>query len=290
MKKIYSSVSIFILVLLHTSIQAQQSPVFTLISYNVLEGFERNTGKMETYVNWVRPFQPDMVALMELNAFTQGKLENMARQYNHPYAVLLKETGYAVGITSRFPIVNVQKVLDNMHHGYIYAVINGYHVFVTHLSPHRSAKRHEEIRNILAAAALIPRKEKIMIMGDLNSFSAKDSAVYNEPGKLERMLDLEKKTPHLANLHNGKFDYGVPKILEQAGYTDAFYLFHDHFDSSFPTKKYGLNYSFDGGYSRLDYVWLNTALKKKCLDARFIKDPVTDTLSDHYPLLVKLKE
>ncbi|MDR6785626.1 exodeoxyribonuclease-3 [Pedobacter africanus] len=256
--------NICLLIVLFFSARAQGR--FKVLDYNVLTGFQKNPAQAAIFVEWVKGIDPDMVAMQELSTFTQDSLERLARRYGHAYAVLLtKERAAPMGITSKYPIVNVQKVTDNMHHGYICARVKHYHVVVTHLSPFSYEKCKEEISNILAWSSTLPKKEKLMIMGDLNAFAATDSLLYQEKGYKRR--------------------YGVIRQLLEAGFTDAFAFKKQVKEFSYPTKKY------ENGvkqYGRLDYIFLNGALKKDCLDIRIVRDQVTDQLSDHYPLLMEL--
>ncbi|MNY07769.1 Endonuclease/Exonuclease/phosphatase family protein [compost metagenome] len=153
-----------------------------------------------------------------------------------------------------------------MHHGYIYARVKNYHVVVAHLSPFSYEKCKEEISNILALCGTLPKKEKLMVMGDLNSFAATDSLLYREKGYKRR--------------------FGVVQLILDQGLTDAYCFKHKAKEFSYPTKKYenGIKQ-----YGRLDYIFLNDAIKKDCLDIRIVKDEVTGQLSDHYPLLMELK-
>ncbi|TZF83082.1 hypothetical protein FW774_12320 [Pedobacter sp. BS3] len=248
------------------NVSAQQKPL-KIVDYNVLTGFQKNPAQAAVFVAWVKTIQPDIVAMEELSTFTQDSLERMANRYGHPYAVLLaKEKAAPIGITSKYPIVNVQKVTDNMHHGYIYAQVKDYHLLVTHLSPFSYEKCKQEISTIIVKANALPQKDKILIMGDLNSFAATDSVAYKEKGYKRR--------------------YGVIQLLLEAGYTDAYHAKHPATAFSYPTKKY------TGGkkqFCRIDYIFLNKAARKKCLDIQIVKDAVTDSLSDHYPLLMDMK-
>lgn len=58
---------------------------------------------------------PEVLALQEVTGFTQASLEKLAETYGHPYTVLLMEGGkFPVAITRKYPIINVQKLSDNM--------------------------------------------------------------------------------------------------------------------------------------------------------------------------------
>lgn len=264
------------------TLSAQQK--LRILSYNVLKGFQSDSLNENTYVDWVKTIAPDMISYEEMNGFTQKKLEDLASRYGHPYAVLSKTDGFPVALSSKFPIVNVQKVVDNMWHAYIYANINNVHVFVTHLSPFSYRKRQTEVAEILARAALIPKNEPVMIMGDFNSLAASDSASYNA-AFLENEKAAEKKRAIVQNLNNGQLDFSVTNAMKEAGFYDSLPLFHKTFQRSVDTKKYPRDFQ-----KRIDYVWVNKVLAKKLVKADILYNSATDSISDHYPMYIELKK
>ncbi len=283
----------FFLVFMAAPALAQKQ--FVVVSYNVREGFNQDSLKEAQFVQWIKAQDPDVLALQELNHFTQVSLERLAARYGHPYAILSKdpafpEREYYVGITSKYPITNVEKVLASMHHVYIYARVKGYHLFVTHLSPHRLTKRQQEMAAILARASYIPASEGVMIIGDLNTLSARDRKVYDTPERWKRAEEIERSYTHLFNLVDGKFDYSVMEMAENGGFYDAYYLINKEFNYTLPTIAYDTGKTFDGGPARIDYILVNKALRKRCTAFSIVKDDVTHNLSDHYPLKMVLSE
>jgi len=253
---------------------------FKILSYNILEGLQNDSIVQDQYIGWVKKINPDIIAYQEMNKFTQKSIEAFAARYQHNYAVISKVEGYPTALSSKYPIVNVQKVVDNMWHAYIYANINGIHVFVIHFSPHQLGKRRAEVKQLLAHAALIPKNEKIVILGDFNSISGDDAAAYGNE-YLEQRVKNEAQNAHIRNLDNGQLDFSVIQALKDAGYVDAFRLFHQDFKASVSTKKYGSK------NSRIDFAWLNPELAKYVVSTDIIYDDDTDTMSDHYPLLIE---
>ena len=117
-----------------------------IISYNIEYGMRADTTAGKTiFSTWMRNQDPDIVCLQEANKFTQKSLEALAASYGHPYAVLQKEKGFPTAITSKYPIVNIMKVENNMWHGFVMGTINGYHIISLHLSPHRYESRQLDI-------------------------------------------------------------------------------------------------------------------------------------------------
>lgn len=269
---------LFFALLLSLNLSAQTN--FKVLSYNVLKGLQGDSATQNKYVKWVRNIDPDIIAYQEMNNFTPESIEQFAVRYGHSYAVISKTDGFPVALSSKYPIVNVQKVVDNMWHAYLYANINNVHVFVIHFSPFSYQKRQAEVKEVLARAALVPKNEKVMIMGDFNSLSDDDAAMYNEEFILSQK-EKEEKQSHIRNLNNGKIDYTVVGAVKEAGYKDALRLFHTDFQKSCPTRKYGSKFP-----KRIDYMWINPKLVKSVKAANIIYDDVTDRISDHYPVLV----
>lgn len=264
---------------------------FKVMSYNVLEGFKKDSAQKAQFIKWVKDFQPDMIAFQELNYFTQASFEAFARQFGHPYAVIQKENGYPVGLTSKYPITNIEKIKEDQFLGFTYALVDHrYHVFVVHLDPFRYPKRQEQINTVLAKAALLPQAEPIMIMGDFNNISPADSAAYNlDPLRLERAKQFIDPGYPLENLRDGRFDYSVIQSVSDAGFYDTYNLHYKKFIPTILTKKYAYKIGYWGGPARIDYIWVNKVLKNSTAGYRIIKDRVTDTLSDHYPHIIQLK-
>ncbi|MDR2087011.1 MAG: endonuclease/exonuclease/phosphatase family protein [Dysgonamonadaceae bacterium] len=258
---------------------------FKILTYNILYGLQKDSLIQDRYTDWVKKIAPDILACQEMNYFTQKSMEKFAARYGHDYAVISKEDGFPTALSSGYPIVNVRKVVDNMWHAYIYARIRDIHVFVIHFSPHSLTKRRAEVKEILAHAALIPENEKIVIMGDFNSLSGDDAPFYSRK-YLELRQKSETENAHIRNLDQGKLDFSVIQSLKDAGFKDAYRLFHSNFTVSCPTKKYSENQT-EG--SRIDFMWLNPTMAKYAVRAEYIYDADTDMMSDHYPLLVEFE-
>jgi exodeoxyribonuclease III len=276
---------------------AQQSAgTLKFINYNVLHGFNNDSVLTSKYVDWVKKAAPDVIAYQELNGYTQDSLEELAKRYGHPYAVLNTGVTHPIGLTSKYPIVMVQHVTTNMWHSYLYGNINGIHFFVTHLSPFEVQLRRNDIDRVLAHAGLLPANEKIVVSGDFNALAAIDSAVYNKTtlekdmrkseGRREPKSGLpivRYKTIYRNNLDNGRLDYTVTDRMVTANFIDAYYLKNKTFKHSAPT---GGHKAEDGRRKRIDYIWVNKAMGDKVKTVDILQDKETDNLSDHYPVVM----
>lgn len=292
-------IAITLLISFSSTAFAQQSgSTLSFLSYNVYHGFNNDSTIRSQYVNWVKKLDPDIIAYQELNGYTQDSLEVLAAKYDHPYAILNTGVTHPIGITSRYPIVMVQQVTTNMWHSYLYGNINGVHVFVTHLSPFEVKLRRADIDRVIAHTKLISPEQKIIVAGDFNALAAKDSANYSQAflnallksnGRLEPKSGLpivKYKTIYRDNLNNDRIDYTVTDRMLTAGFSDAFYLTNKHYKVSAPTKGHATKNSW---LKRIDYIWVNQAAANRVTEADIIHDAVTDRISDHYPVYIKMK-
>ena len=272
------------LLVLHTSFTCPGPATFTVITYNVWNGFEGEIPRRNAFVAWAKQQQADVMAFQELNNFTQAGFAELANSWGHPYAVIVKENGYPVGISSRYPITNVYKQIAGMHHGCLYAEVKGISFFVVHFSPFSSAKRKEEADAIIATLKSKHKlDEKTIVLGDFNAFSPADSLFYTTTGLRDSMRVAETKNSVLRNLDARKeLDYQVVRTFIDNGFYDSFSLLQKPFDNSYPTKVFPGTTTSD--LIRIDQVLLSAKMKADFKSAVIIKDAVTDTLSDHYPI------
>lgn len=171
-----------------------------------------------------------------------------------------------------------------MHHGCLYAEIKGISFFVVHFSPFSSAKRLQEASAVIQ---LLKEKGKLkkrtVILGDFNAFSPNDSSFYAETGIRDSMYIAQQKNSVLQNLNEQhELDFQVIRAFMLAGFNDSFSLFNKTFIASYPSKVY-----FNVPLSekiRIDHILLSGKMKTSCKKTEIIKDNVTDTLSDHYPV------
>lgn len=260
-----------------------------IVSYNILNGMKLDESpEKSAFVSWVKGLEPDIVGLQEAQQLTQSTLEDMARRFGHPYAVLLKVEGHPTALTSRHPIVNVRKVTDSMHHGFIQAEVAGLNVVVLHFSPHKYWKRREEIDLVLATMRSAPQRERWVVMGDFNAESPLDREMYAD-GRLiiDRRRAEERYATH-ENLVDGGLDFEVISRALAAGLDD---VVHEKQRGPLWTQP-TLRFAETAGRNvprRVDYIFVTRDLVARIADATIVKDPFTDMHSDHYPILLELK-
>lgn len=263
----------------------QKDPsLFKVLSYNILEGFRGDSVRIKSFQDWVVKRSPDVVAFQEFNGISKAQMVKMANDIGYPYTVLQKRAGFPLALMSKYPITNVIKVTEGMQHGMLYAKTAGYHIIVTHLHPKTYEKRIEEVDILLKYIGRIPKDEPLILMGDFNNMSPLDKADYNNEPKMKLVLNSEKNNADTKTTKNGEIEYTAIQKLLDAGLIDTWRKFNSAYDKSAPTKL-----KTHQNYTRIDYIYVNQALIPYTVDATLVKDNLTDTLSDHYPMLLILK-
>ncbi len=267
----------------------QTSPSLRIVTYNVWYGFSKVPEGKKPWIKWMNERHPDIVSLQELNGYTDQQLAEDAKSYGHGYSALLKEEGFPTGITSRYPIEDVQKITEGFHHGLMRVKIKGLYFYVIHLHPSNWEVRKTEIIQILEDIQELPPESKVILAGDFNTFSPDDSTYYAnvelEPFFNDRDLLYKEK-----NLNNGKLDYSVIQDVLNFGFIDLESTMRDssyNFTGSFPTlvEKEGEH----GDQRRLDYVFTSPNLVEKVTKAAIISTDTTLLLSDHLPVVVDME-
>ena len=189
-----------------------------IVTWNVLRGFLDRT-QVEPAQQWLREQGPDIVALQEVNGFTAARLTEVAAAWGHAHAVMAKESGYPVALTSRSPIEVVERRLAGMHHGYLHARTAGLDVVVVHLNPSDWRFRRREVA-VLAPLVrkLVEEGRQVVVLGDFNSHHPLDCEHLDG----QRAL-IERRASGENLIADRTFDYGVLSRFEAAGVTDAAY-------------------------------------------------------------------
>lgn len=264
-----------------------------VVSYNIWNGFEKDAGRKDKFTGWIKQQNPDIVALEELVGFTENDLKELAASYGHPYAAIVKEEGYPVGITSRKPITVVTRQVEGFWHGMLHVKTYGIDVIVTHLSPFEWQYRLKEARAI--TEYIRERKlDSCLVMGDFNAYSPFDAdEVESHTALKANMAEWDKKQPVYRNMRGNKFDYSVLACFLSSGFADACQLFVPAAQRMSYPAAFLYNWSWGDPRlkmlgERLDYILVSPALTPYCTQARVHNGTETEGISDHYPVSVEL--
>ncbi|MEN8193080.1 MAG: endonuclease/exonuclease/phosphatase family protein [Bacteroidota bacterium] len=268
-----------------------QEKELKVITYNIWNGFDwgNDTVRNVKLVNWVREQKADIVALQELCNYTPEKLEEDAKAWGHNYSVLLKETGYSVGLTSKYLIKVKEKILDGMHHGALHCETTGIDVFVIHFWP-GNYKYREEIAIITERLKKVREETPYyIVLGDFNAHSPIDADLYNPNGYLfSRKKSFEKDNINI-------IDYEAMSSLLAFPLVDVCQLYTKGMSErgTFPGRVLGpLNNETSeqliSRLERIDYILTSPELAKKCVNANVCNSKENWFLSDHYPVVCLL--
>lgn len=267
-----------------------------IISHNVWYGFSRKPEpRYENWRRWMADQAPDIVSLQELNGYTPERLAEDAAAWGHRYSVLLKTDGFPTGVTSRYPITDVKRIREGMHHGLLRCRIRGLWIYVIHFHPSDFARRVEEAGHLREDIRSLPDPDpKIVLAGDFNGFSPLDRAHYTTDAKLNEFFEMLDQRDRARNLNDGHLDYGGIEAIEAMGFVD---LIAQHrrgedgaetpFVGTFPTAL--VSDENHGTDRRLDYVFVSGNLVERVVEAAILRDAVTEQLSDHIPVMAKLR-
>lgn len=265
--------------------EKKDSNVFKILSYNVYEGFRKDSTLIKAFQDWIKERSPDVVAFQEFNGISKAQLVEMAKSAGYPYTVLQKRAGFPLALMSKYRITDVVKVTTGMQHGLLAAKIADYHIIITHLDPKDYNKRIIEADTLLKYINLVPKGEQLILMGDLNNMSPLDHKDYANEAKMKLVFNSEKNNTGTHITKNGAIEYTAIQKLLDNGLTDTWHFFNKDYDKSAPTK-----IRKHKNYTRIDYIFVNEELRSQMIDATLVKDKLTDQLSDHYPMLLILKK
>ena len=277
-----------------------QENTLKVITYNIWNGYDwgKDEDRRAQVNTWINDQNPSIVALQELCNYTSNKLEKDAKTWGHDYAVLLKKSGYSVGLTSKYPIEIKEKIMEGMHHGALHCKTNGIDVFVIHFSPGSYLKRREEVSIILEKLDDVRKSnDKFIVLGDFNAHSPIDADLYDPNGALlTRLRESNKDKPLKGNLFNGNLDFSVISSLLAFPLLDACQPFTKGMEArgSFPGRVLGevnneTSEELTDRLERIDFIMLSPELSKKCTNGKVCNGEENYFLSDHYPVITEFE-
>lgn len=272
---------------------AASAPALKILTHNVWYGFTRKPQPRHAqWLVWVREQAADVVVLQELNGYTPERLAEEAATWGHSHSELLKEDGFATGITSRYPISDVERLRDGFHHGLLRGRIQGIWFYVIHFHPSNFSRRIVEAGLLEADVKSLPDPSPaIVLAGDFNGFSPADKAHYDQDAELIRFFErLDQRDSNARNLNAGRMDYGGIEAILAQGYVDTVAHFRGPdapFVGTFPAAL--VNDEDHGTDRRLDYIFVSPNLLPHVQSATILRDEPTEQLSDHLPVTATLR-
>jgi gluconolactonase len=271
----------------------EQAVPLRVITHNVWYGFNKKAEpRHENWLRWMADQAPDVVALQELNGYTAERLGREAKAWGHDFSVLLKTEGFPTGLTSRYPITDVKRILDAMHHGLLRCRIRGVWFYVVHFHPSNYARRVEEVAVLADDIRSLPDDDpQIVLAGDFNGFSPIDRASYEMGSELVDFFEMLDTRDGAMNLNNGRIDYGGIEAVLTLGFVDTVGHFRKQneqpFVGTFPAKL--VSDENHGTDRRIDYIFVSSNMVGRVESADVLRDPVTERLSDHIPVIATVR-
>jgi endonuclease/exonuclease/phosphatase family metal-dependent hydrolase len=264
-----------------------------IVAYNIFKGGidtcnpacnGNPSSRLNAISVFLRSLNPTVTILTELNNFDSLRFSNFANQWNHPYSAFLTAvTGFHLGISSSFPLIELVQMKHGMHHGalLVHMIIDDQTkigLVGTHLNPFSVTARMIEAKMITDQIKKQDLKNWI-IAGDLNSLSERDAAYYEPLTKFTATNKLKAKflTPDSKSI-----DYTTINHFIEQGYIDTL-RDCDQFRPTVPAKL-----EVDPMHAlqmRLDYILTTKELTEKLIGANVLDNETTAFLSDHYPVL-----
>lgn len=293
MKRKLTYLSLILLIFSH-SLQAQDTRL-RVISYNILDGFNggKDSVRQEKTAAWIKSQNANVVALQELVGYTDQRLRKEAFQWGHKYSVLLKTTGYSVGLTADSPIKIIARKTDGFWHGMLHCRVNNIDYFVVHLSPDDFKIRSNEIDTIASTVKqLLKENKESIVLGDFNAHSPFDSDMdATRKLLLKSYIKSDSSSQKYKHLDHGYWDYSVFGKLLGIQMTDVCQRFVPALKRySYSTPALIPRYRKDmedvvQKRERLDYILITPGLSLRCVGASIANEEKTSLLSDHYPVI-----
>lgn len=251
----------------------------SLINWNTYHLFDHQQ-HLPPAAAWLAEQAPAIVALQEVLHCDHEKLRELASTWGHDHAVMHKESGYPVALTSNEPIEVVECRTKGFHHGYLHARTHGFDVLVVHFWP---GKVHEPEHVAALAQQLRDQGRPVLIVGDFNSEIRHDEDYLQQHG-------------HLGNVVAGqrRFDYRITDCFLDLGFVDVTHQHapdaHYTFGSPALIPKWRKNMTeVHTARRRIDFVFADARTAARSLSANVLSnDDTVGTWSDHYPLRVVL--
>ena len=284
-----------------------------LLHWNILDGGGQ---RLQGISDFIRGGDYDVVTLNELNGFDGRKLAALGRRCGLSHSKLLAKSAYHLGVLSRHPLrLVVAERGPEFAHGLLCVRVLDLTLCVTHFNPHDSRKRADEARKVLKHAhASVEAVRPFMLVGDLNTLSSLDRAAHESADLPVRIREGPYAAPlgrKFLNRARTAIDYTPMGVLLSTLHDVGVGGGH-----SVPTNINADRMHF--ATLRLDYCLADERLvagcsstnakgspaddrravhgarpqpsrQKRKVQATILRNEQTNTLSDHFPLLVEFE-
>lgn len=262
-----------------------------ILTYNLLSGGQQGKRQnLSQITEALREISADFIALQEANNFeldNRRLLKKLADELEYPYYDLSRggEKGrwgfFNAASLSKFPFKDINRFEGEFRNAALQTIIGSrigdISICNTHLTPMTEDERLVEVEKVLKASS---QYEKSIILGDINSLSPQD--IYDadiitsfNPVQIEKFTKQNKL----------RFDV-INKILEK-GLTDVAVEREINKTSTVPTNIGNIDKAH-ATPMRLDYIFISKPLLSHLREVEVVITDMTETASDHYPILVEI--
>ncbi|MCP8466017.1 endonuclease/exonuclease/phosphatase family protein [Pseudomonas sp. ZM23] len=261
----------------------------TVLTYNTLFAGRdgANDERAQAQIGLINEVRPDVFLMQEAKGFDANggawlhALENAIGMRG--FLAVAPRTGQNLAIFIRAPLRPLAFEVDGAHFHHALATLRvavpGVEMPVTFISAHLCPNGPDVRRREAAYLAVQAAPDKLtLITGDFNSASPHDP----EPADW----------PALASHHRGRYladdlqgiDRSVLAHLEAAGWVDVGHHLGGAATPTVPTAAYR---AAEFATMRCDYLLASAALARTAQHYEVLRTPITDTASDHYPVLAR---
>ena len=259
-----------------------------ILTYNILEGAVSPFGGVDNRFNLVvqivQSSKADVVALQECTDWEKNE-SALLRRFESAVdmrGAMVVTQGFPLAIMIRpgLKIISARATTEGFWHGVLDVLMDDQsgsqiRFLATHLHPRNTTKKLAEIRRVIRHHHL---GERTVLMGDLNSISHLDDVLPE---------DLSEPT-FIRHSRDGTLDFRVTELLEASGFVDTYVACgKDGPKYTIPTP--GADKS-DFTPARLDYIFVSSEIENSVVSSHIIDDDLTRRASDHFPLLLELRD
>jgi endonuclease/exonuclease/phosphatase family metal-dependent hydrolase len=259
----------------------------TVLTYNTLfAGYDgTDDRRAQAQVGLINELKPDIFLMQEAKGFdANGNARLFALESRismRGFLAVAPRTGQNLAIFIREPLRPIAFEADGAHFHHALATLKvslpDSEKQITFISAHLCPNGPDVRRREAAYLAVQAAPDKLtLVTGDFNSASPHDA----EPEGFE-VLPAHHRARYLADdLHTA--DRSVLARLEAAGWID---LGHRLDAATVPTVPTPACHDVEFAAMRCDYLLASNALAEMATSYQVIRNAVTDTASDHYPVL-----
>lgn len=255
-----------------------------ILHYNIFRGGD---DRLPVIAKFVQQCNPDILGILEANSWEQQSFAMLA-YFSHLAALPFTDISVA---ESDFSLVTLAKnqptkfihEFDGFHHALSGAVITLQNnatlaVLFYHANPYSEEARVLEVQRI---AKFTRQFTHAVVMGDFNALSPHDP--YNHPELLAAL-----QVANIKKFGTTSLTFDAITAFEKEGMVDVAITLNAPHESTAPTS-----FNFDAMHQvpvRLDYAFVTPSLVPFLEKIEVMKNEITEHASDHYPLLLTLKD